>query len=200
MNLFSLALTNMDAIIGIVVVVFWIVIQIANRKEGKNAPPQTPAGPGDPTNPQDEIRKFFEQLEKGLAGEQQEETVAPPPPPPPRPARTPAASPRRFPSRAAAPVSPVPVERPAADAYADAYADSQPSPEALELQRKQVLATLEREAALRSVRHTTAGTSPELRYAALRDQIRQPSSLRQLILASEILAKPVGLRVPAPSP
>lgn len=199
MNLLPVALANGDVIIGIIIAIFWIAAQLANRKAGKNAPPQPPSAPGDPTNPQDEIRKFFEQLEKGLSGDQTQET-AEPPPPAPRPPERPTVMPRPPESRSVPPPPRVPapavvqVSRPARTVLAE----PQPSPAELELQRKQILLALEREAALRAVRKSSSGTGPATRCGALGAQLRHPSSLRQMILASEILAKPVGLRVLPP--
>lgn len=199
MNLLPVALANGDVIIGIIIAIFWILAQLANRKAGKNAPPQTPSAPGDPTNPQDEIRKFFEQLEKGLSGDQTPET-AEPPPPPSQPAERPTTMPRPPEARPVFPPPRVPapavvqVSRPARTVLAE----PQPSPAELELQRKQILLALEREAALRAVRHISAGTGPATRCGALGEQLRNPSSLRQMILASEILSKPVGLRLQPP--
>ena len=66
MNFLPIAASDMDVIIGIIALIGWIAAQVMGKMKGgdKTAPP-----PGDtaaPTDPQDELRKFFEEMEKVL--------------------------------------------------------------------------------------------------------------------------------------
>jgi hypothetical protein len=84
MGTLPLAAIDMDMVIGVIAVVGWIIAQILSKK-GKSAspPPSIPSTGehGQPLGTQDELRKFFQDLEKGLSG--QAERPMPPPPPPP---------------------------------------------------------------------------------------------------------------------
>ena len=75
-----IAAISFDAIIGIVAVVAWLVIQGAAKRGGSNAPRPPPPGPGedDQQAPQDDLRRFFEQLEKGIAQQDQSPNSYPP--------------------------------------------------------------------------------------------------------------------------
>ncbi len=65
MNLFTIAASDMDVIIGIIAVVGWVLAQIFSKK--KNAPTQQEEPhpeSGVPLDPREELRKFFEGLDK----------------------------------------------------------------------------------------------------------------------------------------
>ncbi len=82
MNLFPLAASNMDMIIGVIAVIVWIVSQVLSRKKDGTGSPSIPGEPAPPTDPQDELRKFFEQIEKATHPPAATQPIAPPPPPP----------------------------------------------------------------------------------------------------------------------
>jgi hypothetical protein len=64
MTLFFFAASNMDMIIGIIAVVGWILAQILGKKKGATPPQDNSTPVGAPSNdPRDELRKFFEELE-----------------------------------------------------------------------------------------------------------------------------------------
>lgn len=65
MNAFFIAASDMDMIIGIIAVVGWILAQIFGRKKGDpSRQEESPPQPGTTLDPRDELRKFFEELEK----------------------------------------------------------------------------------------------------------------------------------------
>jgi hypothetical protein len=83
MSAFPIAVVDMDLVIGVVAVIVWLVVQAAGRKSKGGPPP--PAEPGEPMSPGDELRKFFENMEREAAGDAEESKPAPPPAPiPPR--------------------------------------------------------------------------------------------------------------------
>jgi hypothetical protein len=89
MGFLPIAAINMDMIIGIIAVVGWIIAQALSKK-GNAAPPARPATtePGRTLNPNDDLREFFENLEKGLSSQtgQPAQAASPTPPPLPVPA------------------------------------------------------------------------------------------------------------------
>lgn len=89
----TIAAANVDLVMAIVAVVGWIIAQSLNRKQKPpNRPPPVPppAGQGEPISPNEELRRFFEGLERGLTS-RMETAETPgggiPPPLPSRPAR-----------------------------------------------------------------------------------------------------------------
>lgn len=58
----------MDLIIGILAVVGWLVAQSVGKR-GKASPPPVPPASGKSHDPDDDLRKFFENLERGLTGQ-----------------------------------------------------------------------------------------------------------------------------------
>jgi hypothetical protein len=80
MNLFLIAASDLDVIIGIIAVVGWILAQIFGRKKGDPSSQEgSPADSSTPIDPQDELRKFFEGLEEKVKAPAPQRPVAPPP-------------------------------------------------------------------------------------------------------------------------
>ena len=196
MNLLPLAATNMDAVIGVIAVIAWIVVQALSRKTGKPNQSPRPAVPpaGDSTNPQDELRKFFEDLEKGLSGKVEEtgpkETVPPPLPIPGPSATMRPTSPRSFTQREqtapAVPKVSVPVQSPPpqrSEPVAQGVLRRAPAPQA---QRPSQIP--------RSRAAQAECPAVPAQYRQFVEQIRNPIALRQMVIASEVLARPVGFR------
>jgi len=78
MGFFTIAVINSDLVIGIIAVIGWLIAQGLSKKS-KVPPPQPPpasSGPGETTRPTDDLHTFFENLERGLTG--QLEQPAPP--------------------------------------------------------------------------------------------------------------------------
>ena len=73
MGFFTVAAVNMDLIIGIMAVVGWVIAQALGNKKNPSPPsrprPPPSTGPGDMINPNDDLRKFFQDLERGLTGQ-----------------------------------------------------------------------------------------------------------------------------------
>jgi hypothetical protein len=82
-----IAVVDMDLVIGVVAVIVWLIVQAVGKKN-KDAPSSTPmpSEPMDSSSPGDELRKFFEDMEKA-GGAEPPQPVVPPPPPPRRAAR-----------------------------------------------------------------------------------------------------------------
>ncbi|MEI7881293.1 MAG: hypothetical protein WCI95_10500 [bacterium] len=80
MNLFFIAASDMDVIIGIIAVVGWILAQIFGKKKA-DTPPQAGSPPeaGAPVDPGEELRRFFEEIEKKVKPPTLPQPVAPPP-------------------------------------------------------------------------------------------------------------------------
>ena len=78
MGFFTIAVINSDLVIGIIAVIGWLIAQGLSKKS-KAPPPRPPpvsSGPGEATRPADDLHTFFENLERGLTG--QLEQPAPP--------------------------------------------------------------------------------------------------------------------------
>lgn len=70
----------MDVIIGIIAVVGWILAQIFGKKKADSPPPgEGPPEAGTPIDPGDELRKFFEEIEKKVQPPSLPQPVSPPP-------------------------------------------------------------------------------------------------------------------------
>jgi hypothetical protein len=80
MSSFFIAASDMDVIIGIIAVVGWILAQVFGKKKG-DSPSQEESPPvaGPSLDPRDELRKFFEDLEKTAKPQAPPQPVAPPP-------------------------------------------------------------------------------------------------------------------------
>ena len=167
MTLFPIAASDMDVIIGIIAVVGWILAQIFGKKKGDpSQQTESPPEAGPSLDPRDELRKFFEDLEK--AGKPQ----APPPPvaPPPQlphPHKEKPVRHRPEPKRE----SLSPQNRPVYSAAESAQAFARMSPSPI---HSPAMAT-----------RTHTPVFPEL---------RNPHALRKYIVATEILGKPIALR------
>lgn len=196
MSLLPIAATNMDAVIGVIAVIAWIIVQALSRKTEKPNQSPRPAVPpaGDSTNPQDELRKFFEDLEKGLSGKVEEtgpkETVPPSlPVPSPAPTMRPT-SPRSFTQRQqTAPARPkvsVPVQSPP---------PRRSEPVAQGVHRRAPTASPHGPTQIPRFRAAQAECpAVPAQYRQFVEQIRNPIALRQMVIASEVLARPVGFR------
>ena len=123
---------GLDAIIWLVILVFWAIAQVIQKSKGRGAPGQPPRRTPSPID--DEIREMLEQLAGRPPSRETASTVeveeefeeieepparpAPPPPPPPRRNPQPVRLTRREPP---APVRPAPAPRPLAAAFDTTY-------------------------------------------------------------------------------
>jgi hypothetical protein len=183
-----IAASDFDVIIGIIAFVGWILAQVLSRKQkGKpETPPplSTPEGTGSPASPQDEMRKFFDEMEKAL----NPRPAAPPLPEPDLPRR-----PRQVqPPPSPAPV-PVPKARPIVTYAAKPVTQISlaPAPEPGAATPPPRTHPMEEETASRRM------TRGEIGVQNIRREFENPAALRKMIVASEILGKPVSLRAPA---
>jgi len=166
----------MDMVIGVIAVVIWIATQIAGRKKpGDQTPEQMP---GPVAEPQDELRKFFEEIEKNIKGPVETAPAQPPPKPVMVPVRPPPSIPAQAPVRATswtshAETTPL---RTFATAPARAADDSAPVVPG-------------------KIKPARPAISPPLSITSpLMPELRDPIALRKAIVALEILGKPVALR------
>ncbi len=167
MNPFIIAASEYN-VIGIIAFVAWILFQLFGNKKGgpshqEGASPET----GSPADPRDELRKFFEELEKSTTTIEEPQRPVTPPPLRQTPPREP--PPRRLPeTRIEARPTQV---RPTYAAPDAAYT----------LPELPVPSTLSKS---RAKPHQPS-TMPEL---------HNPVALRKFIVATEILGKPIALR------
>lgn len=166
MNAFFIAASDMDMIIGIIAVVGWILAQIFGRKKGDpSRQEESPSQPGTPLDPRDELRKFFEELEKSPPPQ------APPPPVPP-PVR------QNVQRERPVPRSPEPRPETRSSQNRPAYSAAQ---SALAFTRMDAVPSHPPAMASASLPPTLPG-------------LREPHALRKYIVATEILGKPIALR------
>lgn len=173
-----LAAMSGDAVIGIAAVIIWIWLSVMGKRGKPNRPPAPPAdGSGEPHDPQAELRKFFETLEKGL-NMPSEDAAPPAPPPAPPPARTttPPPIPRHAPKPP--PVRAVVLPEPPAVVAPPPLAAAAPQESMPEL------------------KPTRAAEASPLHPAGslIRDALRSREGLRHAIVAAEILGPPVSMR------
>lgn len=171
MGLFFIAASDLDMIIGIIAVVGWILAQIFGKKKTDDAP-QEPSPPGEhpSRDPRDELRKFFDELEKATKPPEESRPPAMPPP-------LQQAPPRKKPARQ------VHVHGPRVETFTpQARPDYATLATPLTFQAAQEAASSSPAAVVGRI-HSPA--MPELRH---------PRALRKFIMANEILAKPVALR------
>lgn len=176
MTLFPIAATDMDVIIGIIAVIGWILAQVLGRKKEGTPSERPPDSTTAPADPQEELRKFFEEMERSLK---------PPPPPEPEPARPPplpASPPRR--RRAPAPQPVAMAAAPVAEVL------EPPVRAAAEAAQAFIHAT--------TVATARAGVAPSLppQSPLMLEGLHNPAALRTMIVAMEVLGKPVALRTP----
>ena len=169
MNFFPIAATDMDMVIGIIAVATWILAQIFGRKKSDTPPDSPSQAPGLPTDPQDELRKFFEDMARGGSPEPRPAAPHPPLPPP----RTHVHVKRekawiRVPEPSPAQDVPVLTAREAAPAFMD---PGIPIP-----------------ATVPVVTSTLPPRPPVI------EGIQDPLALRKMIITMEVLGKPVALR------
>ncbi len=168
-----------DALIGLIAVVVWIVLSVAGKRakpEQKTTPPPLTPTPGDGQSPQDELRKFFETLEKNMGAPATEET-----PPVQQAPRAPVRARKAVPAPSVAAyyappapaslASPEPAQAPVPEAPA-----ATPSPVPL------AVAPAHR-------------APPRIQLDALRSR----QGLQYAIVAAEILGSPVSMRRPGSS-
>lgn len=160
-------------VIGIIAVIGWIVAQVLGKMKGGNKTAPPPGETTTPTSdPQDELRKFFEEMERNLKPQPEpKQVVVPPPPPPVRPAY-------KKHEHVAAPVR-VHAAEPAV--YRDV-----PEKSAEEAARE-FMRGMERAA-----RVPVARTHPQ--SSLMPEGLRDPQALRKMIVTMEVLGKPVALR------
>jgi|GEM_PF-2000658 len=173
MNFLPIAASDMDMVIGIIAVIGWIVAQVLGKMKGgdKTAPPPSEA-PTPTTDPQDELRRFFEEMEKTLKPKPEPKPVSVPVPPPPV-----------RPSRARHEHVAIPLRvQPAAPAV-DRETPMQTAEEAARV----FMRTLERAATVPAV-----PTFPQ--PCLVPEGLRDPQALRKMIVTMEVLGKPIALR------
>lgn len=179
MNFLPIAASSLDTIIGIVAVIGWILIQVLGRKKngesGDAPPPSDPSG----NDPQDELRKFFEEMEKTLKPE------------PPKPVSAPSTPP---------PLVPPPLVRnvrPKREPNTVQAHNSRMEPSTLE-ERPLKSAEEAAQAFMKTV--SRAATIPRMAIPEVQpgyivpDELRDPVTLRKMIVTMEVLGKPVALR------
>lgn len=167
MGFFPIAASDMDMIIGIIAVIGWILAQVMGRKKDGGTPDGSPPPSAPPTDPQDELRKFFEEMEKTLAPKVEPKPAVPPPVP---------AHQHRAPARKRAPVViETPVTPPAL--RAPVAARTEPPMIAPEL----TLSAL------------PTSVLPVV-HSRMTEGIGDPATLRRMIVAMEVLGKPVALK------
>ena len=181
MNVFPIAASDMDVVIGIIAVVGWILSQVLGRKKGGDPSAAPPDGEPTPSaNPQDELRKFFEEMGKTVKPQAE---VKPVPPPPPLPSRAHTQQKRE---------RPIPRIR----------KQEEPRPQVLTRPEPVVMAPSalfnEPEIAQRYALPATV-TSSANRVSLLMPEIQDPTALRKMIITMEVLGKPVALRNGAPT-
>ena len=173
MNFLPIAASDMDVVICIIAVIGWILSLVVGRKKTGSPSEQPPTEAPPSANPQDELRKFFEEMEKTLKpAEAQPPTL---PPPPPRSIRPPAQPkrerpPRRFPA--------LPEQSPAPSSPLTVF--TAPTPPTIELP---IIAS------------STVPTVTRLPSAvSMTEGLHDPVTLRKMIVSMEVLGKPVALR------
>jgi hypothetical protein len=170
MNPLTIAASDVN-VLGIIVFVVWILYQLfslGRKKEGSPQQEGSSQESGGPVDPRDELRKFFEELEKSTTTV---ETPQRPPTPPPirqTPRREP---PPRRPMQQRTETRPAPV-RPEPPVARPVITFPEPPIPALPLKP-------------RAVPLATTSYTPEL---------NTPVALRKYIVATEILGKPIALR------
>jgi hypothetical protein len=178
----QMAAISGDAVIGIAAVAIWIWLSVMGKRSRTDRPAPPAGGQSQPRDPQSELRKFFETLEKGLTVPTEEaEPPATPagafhPAPIPTPPPVPRKAPRPPPVRAVVlPPPPMAVVPPplAAAAPLDGVSDLKPGP-GLELSPRPALAPFRMEA------------------------LRSREGLRHAIVAAEILGPPLSMRKLSP--
>ena len=188
-----------DAVIGLIAVVIWIWLSIAGKRSKpsqKTQPPPLVPMPGDASSPKDELRKFFEDLEKGLNASPPAEgtegmpapvvPAAPPPPLPSRPAHRRAPRPTSRPVPIA-PAKPVTVESLPVAAMAAAAEAMSDAPQVTRLAH----------VAFPDIRFAETTASAAATPTPVRPRLeilRSYDGLRNAIVAAEVLGTPVGLR------
>lgn len=175
---FHIVALSGDAVFGLVAVVVWIWVSVmSNRKKAnpQTPPPTAAGGPAEPRDPQSELRKFFEALEKGITPPGEEpEPAATPPPVPRQQMRRPA------PVHRPAPARPVVREAAPAPVVAIAPEPAMPAPQNTVPDHLPVPA---------------AGFSAFPVMASHRmGVLRSREGLRYAIIAAEILGPPVSVR------
>lgn len=197
-----IAVTDFDTIIGVIAVVAWLILQAVakSRKNDRSAspPPPPPGQAGEPVSPQDDLRRFFEELEKNLNQSSRPAAPAQPPglppaiPPPARVTRPaprvtaaaqhsrPAASPRPAPAAAVVPQAKEPV--------APITAAPEPQEFKWDLPHEPSPAPA---MAAGLVAPPVAASSAQGRRTR---HFRSRDAMRQAVIGSEILGKPLALR------
>lgn len=176
MNFLPIAASDMDMVIGIIAVIGWIVAQILAKLKGgdKTAPPPGEA-PTPTAAPQDELRKFFEEMEKTLKPQEEPKPVQIPVPPPPRPTHRPSRTQHEHVTHSVRVQTAEP-----------AFVRETPSQTAEEAARVFMKAV---------ERATTVPALPPLPQPPLIPEgLRDPQALRKMIVTMEVLGKPVALR------
>ena len=186
--LLYIAASDLNVLIGIVAAVIWVIAQLVSRGSQKRPPAPPPPGgtmPGEPVNPQDELRRFLATLTGETSETAPKEPTPPPKPERPPPARrfpqqpTLAAQPRKIPRRP----TPTPPPRPAPMYQPIVQPVYAPPP-----------VTAARGTPLPLVTPIVAESEARRELVS---QFRKNMSLRQFVVASEVLGAPLALR-PAP--
>ena len=169
MGFFPIAVINSDLVIGIIAVIGWLLAQGLSKKgKAQPPPPASSPGPGEPTSPNDDLRKFFENLEKGLTGQAEQ---------PAQPARTEVRQPPLLQRTERPDIRPEPMERPQAAGPSAPTLTSLPA-------IVPILALSAQESAER-------WKSTPNKWATA---FSNPENLKQMIVATEVLGAPLALR------
>jgi hypothetical protein len=192
---------DLETVVGIVAIMVWLVIQgirkASGKRPGQSPPPPDPGGPQG-MSPEEELRRFLQDLGQGepptetlprpAAAPPTPPPAAPLPPPPvvvaPKPQTMPPPPPpaaKRMPPPARAPLHPLkPTAVPRPVAQATGPATPPPAP------------ALTAAPAPAEV-HAAAGLPPP-RPSRARLLMRKPHSVREAVLLGELLGGPVAMR------
>lgn len=191
-----IAALSFDAIIGIVAVVIWLIMQGAAKRGGPNAPRQPPPSEpdvNDPMNPQDDLRRFFEELEKGIAkqskpaGAEPSEIPQPPPIPTTQPRPVTQAQLQRKPT-----IRKQPAQVPAIPSRPVPVAAAVPAPAPASRDFSWNVQFPETKSSITTLRISDDNDSD--RHNEISKQLHSRQKLRQMIVSAEILGKPIALR------
>jgi len=168
-----IAASDMDMVIGVIAVIVWIASQVLARKKSGTAP-----GPESPTpiaEPQDELRKFFQEMEKTVKPREEPQPAAPPPPPPPQRS---VVHPKR--------------ERPAhrTRTHEEPHAPPLIFTEPVFATPAPVFASPDTVPRL----SVSAAVIPTSIYSPMAAELHDPVALRKMIVTMEVLGKPIALR------